>query len=339
MVINPDGFILPYQTGDQLLSKPAPAAEWAVYGFLEIGTCMMIAADGGTGKSFTLMDMLLDISQGNKWLAPPEGKNLPENSFICCLQGRSTRKCKVVYVNQDTGRNEFHRRLEKLAKARNGSLKDFFIVDVPIDLTDEVHRNEIRGFLKSLSADGSQVVVVFDTLTSCGGDIDENIVKEVKPVISYLAEDLAHREGHTVVVLHHTQKNGTKFRGSSHLKNAVDSVVNLERTGGVSSISVEKNRCETISPFMFTLVREGNSAYFLETTQTQKERKGSDMEDAIKTVLADGEVNQTQMITKVKEKVPTAGKDAVKAVLKHLEQEKVIKSREGARMSTIYALA
>lgn len=330
-------FTLSYSSGDELLRHPAPPVEWVVSGFLEVGTCMLFVADGGTGKSFTIMDMLIDICLGNIWLAPPDSKVVPIGQFIVQFDSRKTKRCIVVYFNQDTGRNEFHRRLERLAKARNGSLKDFIIIDTSIDLTNGSHKKEIRRFLKSLSADGSHVVAVFDTLTSCSGGIDENKVQDVKPVMEFLAEELAHIDGHTIIPLHHTQKNGNRFRGSSHLKNAVDSVINLERTGKVSSIIIDKNRCETITTFKFTLVREGDRAYFVEVTQTPKEAKADIIEETVKSLLVNSELNQKQVLDKVREKIPGAGKDAIKDVLKRLKDDKAIKSWTGKRNAIMYA--
>jgi hypothetical protein len=95
------------QQSKQAASSPAPALtieslwdfpkppnrEWVVEGFIPKGYVTLLAADGGTGKSFTAIKLAVDVARGRRFL------------------GLQTHACRVLYLDVELDATEQKRRV------------------------------------------------------------------------------------------------------------------------------------------------------------------------------------------------------------------------------------
>lgn len=326
-----------------ILNNPPMPVEWIVQNLIEKGQSVLIAADGGLGKTTTMFDMCLDISQGNTWLVPPAMKT----SQTIINGGRITKKCKIIYFDLEESSSMIHRRLDRLNKTRPRTIapNEFIIVRDNLDLTLKEHQEAIRNYLKSLSADGVHLVVIFDSFVRLSGDSDENSARDVKPITKFITEVLAHTDGYTTITLHHTTKDGLKFRGSSELKNGVDTVLILTASQTINSpereITKEKTRGEDIIPVRLKRVRfDDGSFYFEEIIPLTKEEKvqselGERKAAIVKLFDDNTELNTKQILDATKGLV---NEKLTKTALKSLLDDGVLSCVEGKSNEKIYSL-
>ena len=72
-------------------------------------------------------------------------------------------------------------------------------------------------------------LIVFDTLSRCLAGADENNQKDMSAAVG-VCDRLRQQLGCTVLLLHHTTKEGQTERGSSVLKGAVDTLLRIPDT-------------------------------------------------------------------------------------------------------------
>ncbi len=224
--------------------KPVLSSRALVNGWLDQGAFSGVIGGPGVGKTFYALDMTLHIAAGQNW----HGNRVPP---IDDYAG------PVVYVAGEGGRGIDNR----IAAIRK---------EMP-HLTDVVEKEDLFGLLKVMMdfcgsddavalanvieakyADPSLIVI--DTLAMAFGGGDENTSKDMGQFVAncrYLrAETGAH-----VMVVHHSGKDATKgARGSSSLRGALDTEIQITRTGAVIRAEVTKQRdmpCEGV--FSYTL--------------------------------------------------------------------------------------
>jgi KaiC/GvpD/RAD55 family RecA-like ATPase len=184
-----------------------PEIEWLIDDLLPREALAVLYGPAETGKSFLALDMALSIATGRPW------------------QGRVVQRGPVIYVYAE-GQRGLNRRV-RAWKQQNG------VTNVPVarflPVAVQLHENaDVQALLtaieRTLSDEGSPVLIVIDTLSRCFVDGDENQQRDMGNFVAG-AKKLQEHTGSTVLILHHQAKHhnqGNGPRGSNVLRGAAD---------------------------------------------------------------------------------------------------------------------
>ena len=111
-------------------------------------------------------------------------------------------------------------------------------VDVMEEGPDLMTRKDIKVFIDAVKAAGEYALIVIDTYAACMSG-DENSGKDVGRALSHCSA--IHRAtGSTILLIHHSPKNGGSARGHSSLKAACDFELEVSRDEDRRMLSVTK---------------------------------------------------------------------------------------------------
>ena len=94
----------------------------------------------------------------------------------------------------------------------------------PVDLFSEPHLAALRRLIKRYNVK----FLVVDTFAMCTGEADENSTRDMKTFVDG-SRRLVNLTGCSVLVVHHTNKEGVQERGNQSLRNACDTVIRVEK--------------------------------------------------------------------------------------------------------------
>ncbi|MEH2242349.1 AAA family ATPase [Nostoc sp.] len=179
--------------------------KWLLGGILAQATTALVIADGGVGKTKWLYDLLHCIASGQNW-----------NGFPASSDGR-----RVLIYQGDESKSDMIQALNK-----RGFKKDTVVRE----------RTEVRfgwntDAMPTLYEDAAEfrpAIVMIDSLTFANrySLYDENRTEYSRPILEL--NKFASETGITVVIVHHTNKNG-QSRGATAIRNAVSEVIKLEK--------------------------------------------------------------------------------------------------------------
>lgn len=201
-----------------MLEELPPEREWLLTNRLPQNVCGLIAAPGGTGKSFAVLDLAMSVAGGDKWM----GMDVEENGG-------------ALVVSAEDDIDEVHRRIHAIARAREEAgmqtdpdlVRDDLYILPTAGLDNrftavqggEIHSTE---WLRRVTATARQIpnlkLVILDPLSRFQGgepnsaDSGTRIVEAVE----YMRNEL----GCTILMPAHTRKGGSRdgqdgVRGSS----------------------------------------------------------------------------------------------------------------------------
>lgn len=232
---------------DDLANLPQP--KWLIEGLFEAGSLVMLAAPPASFKSFLLIDWLLNIAVGRKWM------------------NRQTTHCKVAYVLGE-GKSSLFKRIQawtmynQLDKREKELLGSNF--RVTFDVPQLASKASVDNFLADLTKeDYKPDVVAIDTFARSFVGLDENDAKDTGMWIEQA--DRLRKLGLTVIFLHHTKKNtefGVQYRGSSAIKGAMDTSFTMTRDNNTCTLKCDKQKDHDEGPdirFRRLLVDAGGS--------------------------------------------------------------------------------
>jgi RecA-family ATPase len=206
-----------------------PKPEWLIENLFERNSLVMLAGPPNSFKSFLLIDWLLCMAVGRKWL------------------NRPTVQCKVAYALGE-GKASLMKRIQAWAKFNELSEKERADLDdnfkVTFDVPQLASSASTDNMLADLSAQNYKPeVIAIDTFTRSFVGKDENDAKDVGVWVEQA--DKLRQNGYTVIFLHHTKKNtefGVQYRGSTAIKGAMDTAFTLTRDGNYCSLTCDKQK-------------------------------------------------------------------------------------------------
>lgn len=213
--------------------------------------------------------LLPEILQ-ERTLAAMYGKPGSYKSFLALMLGaRIAREGHSVFYVAGEGisrmaKNDFP--AWKLANGETEKLPFFMMEDVPIPDTEDY-----LTFAKSIKARAQAVqkpvgLIVIDTLTRAMLGLEENSVKEMQTFLT-LADQLKKSFNCTVLVVHHTNKEGT-MRGTTALEGYVDTILHVVREEGLPLVRMwvprQKNYETRAKPFCYEGKKFGPGLAFVE---------------------------------------------------------------------------
>jgi hypothetical protein len=251
-------------------SPPEPI--WLVEGLISAGSVNLFAGDAGSKKTYALLDLALCAALGKAWL------------------GRATRQTNALLLDEESGRERVQRRLFQLFNGHGVK---------PNHIPPEVWAVSYAGWnfmrpeageaLLAAIAEKQAGLVIIDALADVMPGGDENSVRDTALVFANLRR-AAELSGEAICVIHHANKSGT-YRGSSHLKGAVDLLAFVESAPGAETIqfSMPKTRDFAASLFAAAIhfVPPSNpQRVWLDPAEPQKARKSEfKLNDAIRHIL------------------------------------------------------
>jgi len=180
--------------------------EWLIAGIVPRGTVMLLAAQGGQGKSTLLYNWALSIALGKPW------------SNRRCLQGKS------LIIQSDEPLVDTTEKLAVIGYADAG------LEPGQISFWENwrfAHIRQLEDFVRK----NRPVFIVIDSLTSCLSGMNVDLTKSSSGDVIYGLRDLANSYQCSIVILHHLNKSGG-LRDSSAFVDNVSEVVKFTRIEG-----------------------------------------------------------------------------------------------------------
>jgi hypothetical protein len=193
--------------------RAMPRVSWLIGGLVQTSGIVVLAGDGGIGKSAVVIDWAACIASGRPtW----HGKTV--------LQG------SVLYVAGE-GVEGFEDRLDAWEQVTGTLIPDerMHYVAEGFSLSDEKAVDLMRR--KVLEED--YALVILDTFSQLSAVENENDNSEVARVLSTARAIRQARPGCTVIIVHHVSKNGA-VRGASAIRNNADAVIVAKADSGMN---------------------------------------------------------------------------------------------------------
>ena len=217
------GFKLIY--ADDLLSTPEPL-EWLVQDYLPPIGLGFVNGESASGKSFLAIDWCCSIVTGQQW----RGNSVAQGGAVI-LAGEGQfgikRRLKAWEVDNNVDLSTCPIAVSDIGAAM---IDDKSLAEVEIALDDFIDRY------------GSLSIIVIDTLHRNLGAGDENSAQDMAKYFHNL-DCLRVRYDCLIVTVHHTgHGDGSRARGSSSIKAAVDVeyLVKHKKDDGVSTVTCSK---------------------------------------------------------------------------------------------------
>lgn len=192
-----------------------PDPRWVIDKVLPAEVVAQFFGESGSYKSFVSLDMALQVCTGQAWL----GK------YAC-------PKAKVVYVAGE-GVIGYKKRIKSWLDANNldiSAIEDnfrFLPESLPLNdhLDCQVFLHKVREFVGKDKVD----LIVLDTQARCTEGVDENSNTEMGLIVKQL-DAFKKTLKTTVMLVHHSGRNGPWDRGASAVKGALDTQFKLEKS-------------------------------------------------------------------------------------------------------------
>jgi hypothetical protein len=239
-----------YSVGE-LFDLPGP--EWQIEKVFPMESFVVIYGASGEGKSFLALDMGLSVAQGKGW------------------QGRAVQQGSVVYVAAEGGRS-IRKRINAWMLHHNvGDIQNAFFLLEGVQVTND---EDVSSLIKLIHDRGIKPsLIVLDTLARCFVGGDENSAKEMGEFIDGVGK-LQKAVGATVMVLHHTGKNGATERGSTALRGAADVMIHVSKLNDAITVENDKQKDdEEFEKITMDLAKVSGSESCVLKPYRQEERK------------------------------------------------------------------
>ena len=185
------------------IAKDDKCREWLIAGILPLGSVMLLAASGGTGKSTLIYNWALNIALGQPW------------SKRRCKQGRS------LIIQSDEPLVDTSEKLGVIGYAEAG----LGAGDIAFWETWRfAHMTQLEDYVRKHRPS----FIAIDSLTACLAGMDVDLVRSNAGDVLYGLRDIANKYNCSVVILHHLNKSGG-LRDSTSFVDNVSEVVKLTR--------------------------------------------------------------------------------------------------------------
>ncbi|MFL6137596.1 MAG: AAA family ATPase [Frankiaceae bacterium] len=144
------------------------------------------------------------------------------------------RPGRVLYVAGE-GAHGLHQRIQAWEYAWGHDVGGLTVLPQPVQLQQPA---QVEA-LAQLCAEDRYRLVVLDTLARCLVGADENSARDIGIAVD-AADRIRRAAGATVLLVHHTGKDGTNVRGSSALEGAMDTIYTI--SGDPNRLTLERTK-------------------------------------------------------------------------------------------------
>jgi len=182
------------------------AREWLIAGIMPLGSVMLLAASGGTGKSTVAYNWALNIAQGQPW------------------SGRRCMKGKSLIIQSDEPLVDTSEKLGVIG------YQDAELDPGTICFWESwrfAHMKQLEDYVKK----HRPLFITIDSLTACLAGMNVDLIKSNAGDVIYGLRDIANTYRCSILILHHLNKSGG-LRDSTSFVDNVSEVVKLTRSEG-----------------------------------------------------------------------------------------------------------
>ena len=185
------------------IAKDDKCREWLIAGILPLGSVMLLAASGGTGKSTLIYNWALNIALGQPW------------------SKRRCRKGKSLIIQSDEPLVDTSEKLGVIGYAESGLEPG----DIEFwEIWRFAHMTQLENHVRKHKPS----FIAIDSLTACLAGMDVDLVRSNAGDVLYGLRDIANKYNCSIVILHHLNKSGG-LRDSTSFVDNVSEVVKLTR--------------------------------------------------------------------------------------------------------------
>jgi KaiC/GvpD/RAD55 family RecA-like ATPase len=207
--------------------KALPDLLYLIAGVLPEHSFCVLYGEPGCGKTFVALSMALQCASGAPWL------------------GRPTRRAQVLYVAAEGGFGMKYRLRAYRLRSSVEPDSMLFCVEA-IQIADE---GQIESLQQELTdANFRPDLIVVDTLARVAVGRDENSARDMGEIVA-AAEALRRSFDASILLIHHTRKDGGSERGSSALRGAADVMIECKSTQFVNIVTLTSSKMKDDEPF------------------------------------------------------------------------------------------
>ena len=196
----------------ELLAMDLPKREHLIFPWLRQGESALVYAAPGVGKSLFALDLALTVAGGglflNQWAAPKTRRVLYVDGEMP-LDDIRDRAAMIARGKLKAGQkfdyDKATENVEYAARSKQRPGASF------VDLNNEKHQARLLRLIKC----GGFELVIFDNLSTLAVIEDENAAGDFNNIVFFFQTLKA--TGKAFLLLHHTNKTGASYRGSSKI--------------------------------------------------------------------------------------------------------------------------
>ena len=208
---------------------PQAARAWVVERLFGPGSVNIVYGDGGSGKTYAMLDLAVCVAMGKPWLGLAVGAGA------------------VHYVDEEAGPAGFKPRLRDCLQG-HGAASDMrnltYTSRGGVNICNAADMQELEVLI---SETGAQLVFIDTWIAAADGIENENDAPRVQTVFRRL-RSMAASTGAAIVILDHTNK-GNGYRGSTAKKGAVDCMLEISSKPGLQQIVLRVEKARYTAPF------------------------------------------------------------------------------------------
>lgn len=282
---------------------PPPAVEWIIEGLFAKETINCFFGEGGSKKTYSQLDQAICIAAGKDWL-----------DF-------TTQQANVLFIDEECGEPRMRQRI--YAALRGHGLGE----SIPFAFVSMMGLNLMTprglGDLQRVVRDTEAGIVYIDALSDIMAGGDDSTAKDTQVVFKNLKQ-VVHESHVTLNLVHHTNRVGN-FRGSSNIRNQVDTMIAVESKAKSPNMDFKSDKTRDSEPFEFSAVAHFGEDSFHLTSSGEKLKT----DDYILQQIKKGRCTLEEWQRNVPATIPPT---AVKSALQRLiVAKKVRRSNEGSK--------
>lgn len=258
----------------ETLKNGIPEMKWLVHNLVLERGITIFAGPPACMKSYLAQQMALNVASNTTYL----------DQF-------KTEKGNILYFDEENGEQALIRRFAQLRNEDEETEEDLNNINLIVFSGLKLDEEDYIYALELLINEYKPNLIIFDSMVRLmtGEEDKSGAVKQVFEGLKALMENY----NISIVILHHTRKNGTgsdlrSLRGSSDFGAFADVVLMIEKTGHQVKITMEKNRhidTSEIKPFSINVYNENENIRFawngLSETQTKEDLLEKEIKDWI----------------------------------------------------------
>jgi AAA domain len=222
-----------YESAADLLSEDDPGpTPFLVEDLLVESAIAAIVGPPKKGKTWVLLDLAIAVAAGEPALG----------------RFKVPKPGPVLLILEESGRAALHRRLDKLVRGRviaPERLQMFYFA-----ANRRVRLDDLEWQTRLFEAAEARPwrLIAFDPLARIKGAVDENVQREIGPVLDFM-RDLRAVSSAAVAYVHHSPHEALRQRGSSDLESYWETKLTVAQQGEGRTLQAEHREAEGAGPF------------------------------------------------------------------------------------------
>jgi hypothetical protein len=204
-----------------------PEPSWLIEGILPANALGVLYGAPAVGKTFVALSIALSIAAGHLWC------------------GKPTKSGSVLYVAAE-GVSGMRFRVQAYQRKHGIVADNIRYLGDAFDLRGTTGVEELIATLRATNF--CPDLIILDTLARLIPGADENSSKEMGEAIREI-DRLRRAFGATILLIHHTGKNGELERGSGALRGAADVMIKCSMTSDRNLVSIKCDKMKDAEPF------------------------------------------------------------------------------------------